>query len=165
VRHPAPFQSQPSPLLGYVLICPDCCLYPTLLTCPHSAAPGCALQHTCYNLAVQLFGSAFTWFRSLLYVLHPIRILQQPAISSEPVPRLQFMMCACCMLRQSTARTHLQSSRDLRRKLLPSSYYQFTELLQVLPTSRILVADVLKLTYAERIPNIFSYQVHHAFLS
>jgi hypothetical protein len=144
-------------------------VYPTLLTGPHSAAPGCALLHTCYNLAVQLFGSAFTWFRSLLYVLHPIRILQQPAISSELVPRLQFMLCACCMLRQSTARTHLQSSRDLRRKLLSPSHSTFTlqrhQLLQVLPTSRILVADVLKLRFAERIPNIFSYQVHHAFPS
>jgi hypothetical protein len=131
-------------------------VYPTLLTGPHSAAPGCALLHVCYNLAVQLCGSAF---------------IQQPAISSEPVPRLQFMLCACCMLRQSTARTHRQSSRDLRRELLSpshSTFYLITKtsgLLQVLPTSRILVADVLKLRSAERIPNIFSYQVHHAFPS
>jgi hypothetical protein len=135
-------------------------LHPVVLYCTHAIT----LQCSCLDQPSRGFGAFSTFLRSL-------QVLQQPAISSEPVPRLQFMLCACCMLRQSTARTHRQSSRDLRRELLSpshSTFYLITKtsgLLQVLPTSRILVADVLKLRSAERIPNIFSYQVHHTFLS
>jgi hypothetical protein len=95
VRYPAPFQSHPSSLLGYVLICSDC-VYPTLLTGPHSAAPGCALLHACYNLAVQLFGSAFTWFRSLLYV--PLFLTSSTAASYQFGTCSKTAVHAVCML-------------------------------------------------------------------